>query len=121
MNPRRIITSAILALVMTAMAAVGSSAGIGLPSARSHLAHLASMPAFPAAYVVAVLGLGDGPHGLPNRFDVWMYLFTFLLSWVGICGVRVWWTFLERSSEQRFVQQSGTPSESTRPAGGKVP
>jgi hypothetical protein len=95
MNPRRIVTSAILALVITAMTAVGSSAEIGFPSARRHLAQLASLPAYPAAYVVAVLGLGHGPDGFPNHFDVWMYLFTFLLSWGGIYGARVWWTSLK--------------------------
>jgi hypothetical protein len=90
MNTRRIITSAILALVITAMSVVGTFAVIEFPSPGGRrVAHLASMAARPAAYVVAVLGLGHGPHGLPNQRDVLVYVLTFLLWWGGIYGARV--------------------------------
>jgi hypothetical protein len=90
---RRIITSAILALVITAMSVVGTFAVIEFPSpGRRRLAYLASLAARPGGYVVAMLGLGSGPNGLPNQRDVLMYVLTFLLWWGGIYGARVWWT-----------------------------
>jgi hypothetical protein len=89
---RRIITSAILALAITAMSVVGSFAQIGFPSPRRHLAHLASLPAVPGAFVVAMLGLGHGPEGFPTHRDVPTYVLTFLL-WSGVIyGARVWWS-----------------------------
>jgi hypothetical protein len=90
MNPR--IISVISALVITAMSVVGSFTQIGFTSPGRRLAHLASLPALPGAVVVAVLGLGHGPDGLPNHRDVSMYVLTFLLWWGVIYGAYVWWT-----------------------------
>ena len=90
---KKVITSAILALVITAMSVVGSFAQIGFATPGRRLAHLASLPALPGAFVVAMLGLGHGPNGLPNQRDVLVYVLTFLLWWGGIYGARVWWTF----------------------------
>jgi hypothetical protein len=96
MNPRRIITSAIGALVITAMSVVASFEQSGFPSARRHLADLASLPALPGAFVVAALGVGHGPGGMPNDRDVLVvYVLTFLLWWGVICRARVWWTSLK--------------------------
>jgi hypothetical protein len=91
MNPRRIITSAIWALAITALSVWGSFAQIGFATPGRRLAHLASLPALPGAFVVAMLGLGSGPNRLPNQRDVLVYVLTFLLWWGGIYGARVWW------------------------------
>lgn len=95
MKPR-IITSAIWALVITAISVVGSFPQIGFTSpATRHIAHLASLPAYPGAYVMAVLGLGHGPDGLPNQHDLLGYVVvTFLLWWGVVHGARLLWAQL---------------------------
>lgn len=89
MKPR--FTSAIWALLITAISVAGSFLEIGFASPGRYLAHLASLPALPGAWAVAFLGLGHGPEGFPTQADVLPYLLTFLLWWGGIHGARVWW------------------------------
>jgi hypothetical protein len=82
------LTSAIWALVITAISLVGSHLEIGFTSPGRRLAHFASLPALPGAWVVALLGLGHGPDGFPTQEDVLPYLLTFLLWWGVIHGAR---------------------------------
>ena len=84
------------ALVLTAMTVVASFEKSTSPSASRHLADLASLPPFPGAFVVAVLGVGHGPGGMPNDRDVLViYVLTFLLWWGVIYCARAWWTALD--------------------------
>jgi hypothetical protein len=79
-----------MAAGITAIAIWGSYAQIGFPTPGRRIAHYASLPAIPAAFAVAMLGLGSGPEGFPNQEDVHVYVLTFLLWWAAIHLARSW-------------------------------
>lgn len=86
------ITSVILALVLTGMSVVGISAQFGSTSPARHLAALVSLPAFPGALLMSVLGLGHGPDALPNQSDVPTFVLLTFSFWCAVIhGARVWW------------------------------
>jgi hypothetical protein len=98
MDPRRIITSAIWALVIMAISVVGNFAQVGFPSPGRHVAGFAALLALPGQWAVLLLGLGHGPEGFPRHEDLEPYLLTFLFWWGVIHGGRVLWAQL-RSRE----------------------
>lgn len=89
MRPR--ISSAIWALLITAISVAGYFHQLGHSSSGQRLAQLAFLPALPAMWAVAFLGLGHGPDGFPNDTDVLPHILTFLLWWGVIHGARIWW------------------------------